>query len=54
MNDELNQKVENLIKKQASKGLHIGVQVCAYQYGEKIVDTVAGKMGPNDPRPVII
>jgi CubicO group peptidase (beta-lactamase class C family) len=49
---ELNEKVEKLIKKQISDGRQIGVQVCAYQYGKKIVDTWAGTMGPGDNRPV--
>lgn len=52
MNAELNEKVKNLIEKQVSEKQQIGVQVSAYQYGEKIVDTWAGTMGPNDPRPV--
>jgi CubicO group peptidase (beta-lactamase class C family) len=52
MNVELNEKVEALIKKQISDTRQFGVQVCAYQYGEKIVDTYAGTMGPNDKRPV--
>ncbi len=35
MNIELNEKVANLIKKQILEGRQIGVQVSAYQYGEK-------------------
>jgi len=49
---ELNEKVEKLINKQISDGRQIGVQVCAYHYGEKIVDTWAGSMGPDSDRPV--
>ena len=49
---ELNKRVQALINKQISEGSQIGVQVCAYHYGEKIVDTWAGTMGPDDPRPV--
>ena len=52
MNNQLNEKIEKLIKKQVSEGSQIGVQVCAYQYGEKIVDTCSGTMGPNDSRPI--
>jgi CubicO group peptidase (beta-lactamase class C family) len=52
MNVEVNEKVENLIEKQVSNGHQIGIQVCSYQHGTKIVDTWAGIMGPNDPRPV--
>jgi CubicO group peptidase (beta-lactamase class C family) len=46
----LNDEVKSLIESQISDGRQIGVQVCAYQYGEKIVDTWAGSMGPNDNR----
>jgi CubicO group peptidase (beta-lactamase class C family) len=52
MNPELNEKVKNLIDQQISDKRQIGVQVCAYQYGEKIIDTWAGTMGPNDSRPI--
>ena len=52
MNPDLNEKVETLIKKQVSEGRQIGIQVCAYQHGRKIVDTWAGNMGPDDPRPI--
>ena len=38
MTPKLNEKVEILIKKQVSEGNQIGVQVCVYQHGEKIVD----------------
>jgi CubicO group peptidase (beta-lactamase class C family) len=48
----LNDEVKSLINKQVTDGRQIGLQVCAYQYGEKIVDTRAGQMGQNDPRPV--
>jgi len=50
MNVELNDKVESLVRNQITKGRQIGIQVCAYQYGEKIMDTWAGTMGPNDSR----
>ena len=52
MNSDLNLKVEKLIKKQLAEGLHVGIQVSAYQYGEQIVNTWAGTMGPDDPRSV--
>jgi len=48
----LNDEVKALIDSQVSDGKQIGVQVCAYQYGNNIVDTWAGTMGPNDHRPV--
>jgi CubicO group peptidase (beta-lactamase class C family) len=49
---DVNEKVSELIKNQVKDGRQIGVQVCAYQYGKKIVDAWAGKMGPDDPRPI--
>ena len=52
MNDELNEKVHALLLDQIARGTQLGTQVCAYLGGEKIVDTWAGQMGPNDPRPV--
>ena len=52
MNVELNEKVKTLIKNQIKKGRQLGIQVSAYQYGEKIIDTWVGIMGPNDSRPV--
>jgi len=52
MNEALNARVHELLLDQVSRGTQIGVQVCAYLGGEKVVDTWAGQMGPNDPRPV--
>jgi aarF domain-containing kinase len=49
---DINDKITNLIKEQIAEGRQIGVQVCAYKDGLKIVDTWAGIMGLNDPRPV--
>nr|ALW83626.1 esterase [uncultured organism] len=45
-------RVLELVQQQIAAGQQLGVQVCAYQNGEKIVDIVAGVMGPDDPRPV--
>lgn len=44
--------VQQLIDRQVAEGRQIGVQVCAYQGGRKIIDCVAGTMGPHDTRPV--
>ena len=49
---DVNDRVSELLVKQIAEGRHVGVQVCAYKDGEKIVDTWAGAMGPDDPRPV--
>jgi CubicO group peptidase (beta-lactamase class C family) len=48
----LNDKVKKLIDRQVKDGRHIGVQVCAYKDGERLVDTWAGTMGPDDSRPI--
>lgn len=48
----LNAKVQQLIERQVEQGTQLGVQVCAYRYGERIVDSWAGRIGPDDPRPV--
>ena len=49
---KVNDRVSDLINKQVSDGRQIGVQVCAYMDGRRVVDTWAGNMGPADPRPV--
>jgi len=49
---EVNDRVSDLIGKQVSDGRQMGVQVCAYLDGERVVDAWAGTMGPDDPRPV--
>jgi CubicO group peptidase (beta-lactamase class C family) len=48
----INGKVQELINQQVERGDQIGVQVCAYRDGKPIVDAVAGRMGPDDKRPV--
>ena len=48
----VNAKVQDLIERQIAEGRQLGVQVCAYKDGERIVDAWAGVMGPHDPRPV--
>lgn len=49
---DANNRVQALVDEQVSEKRQIGVQVCAYLYGEKVVDAWAGTMGPGDPRPV--
>lgn len=44
--------VDELLVRQLREGAQIGVQVCAYVHGERVVDVVAGTMGPGDDRPV--
>jgi CubicO group peptidase (beta-lactamase class C family) len=48
----LNEKVQALLERQIAAGQQLGVQVCAYKDGERIVDVWAGQMGPEDARPV--
>ena len=45
-------RVQSLIDAQVADGRQVGVQVCVYKDGKPIVDTVAGQMGPDDPRPM--
>jgi CubicO group peptidase (beta-lactamase class C family) len=52
VNEQLNAKVSQLIQKQQAEGTQLGTQVCAYLKGVKVVDTWAGPMGLDDPRPV--
>lgn len=48
----VNAAVSRLIEQQVEDGRQLGVQVCAYKDGERIVDTWAGTVGRSDPRPV--
>jgi aarF domain-containing kinase len=48
----LSTKVRDLVQRQIDDGRQIGAQVCAYKDGERIVDVWAGRMGPEDERPV--
>ncbi|MEX0781958.1 MAG: serine hydrolase domain-containing protein [Dehalococcoidia bacterium] len=48
----LTSKVHDLLLDQIARGTQLGSQVTAYRNGEVIVDTWAGDMGPQDPRPV--
>ncbi|MEZ4493518.1 MAG: serine hydrolase domain-containing protein [Dehalococcoidia bacterium] len=48
----LNSQVKALADSFVESGRQIGIQVCVYGHGEKIVETVAGQMGPEDPRPM--
>lgn len=44
--------MQALVDAQVDAGQQIGVQVAAYLHGAKIIDVVAGTMGPTDDRPV--
>lgn len=52
INEPLNAQVQDLLQAQIRDGRQLGVQVCAYQGGQRIVDTWAGMVGPGDSRPV--
>ena len=47
-----NRAVQELLDAQIEAGQQIGVQVAAYQHGEKIIDVATGTLGPADDRPV--
>jgi CubicO group peptidase (beta-lactamase class C family) len=49
---DVNAQVQKLLEQQVADRRQLGVQVCAYHHGEKVVDAWAGTMGPDDPRPV--
>jgi CubicO group peptidase (beta-lactamase class C family) len=49
---DVNAQVQRLLEQQVEDGRQLGVQVCAYHQGERVVDAWAGTMGPDDPRPV--
>ncbi|MFN0092444.1 MAG: serine hydrolase domain-containing protein [Acidimicrobiales bacterium] len=51
-NAAANEAVQELVERQIAEGRQIGVQVCAYVHGEKLVDVAAGRRGPDDARPV--
>lgn len=48
----LDTKVRSLLRRLYAEGEFVGMQVCVYQYGSKLVDACAGLMGKTDPRPV--
>lgn len=48
----LTAKVHDLLLDQIARGTQLGTQVAAYRNGELILDTFAGELGPEDPRPV--
>ncbi|XP_071730507.1 uncharacterized protein [Rutidosis leptorrhynchoides] len=45
-------KLRRFLIDSANDGLIIGIQVCAYKDGKVIIDTAAGVLGKDDPRPV--
>jgi CubicO group peptidase (beta-lactamase class C family) len=45
-------RLQALLDQQVEEGRQIGVQVCVYQGADIVVDAVAGRMGPDDDRPV--
>lgn len=47
-----NAAIQELIDRQVAEGQQIGLQVTAYKDGVKVIDCVAGQMGPEDTRPV--
>ncbi|KAL5699463.1 hypothetical protein ACHQM5_030362 [Ranunculus cassubicifolius] len=48
----LETKLKQLLDKLTTDGKIIGIQVCAYKDGEVVIDSVAGVLGEDDPRPV--
>jgi CubicO group peptidase (beta-lactamase class C family) len=52
MESAVSANVQQLIERQVAARQQIGVQVCAYKDGQRVVETCAGRMGLEDPRPV--
>ncbi len=48
----IDKRIGDLIRTQVAEGRQIGIQVCVYHDGKKVVDDCAGQMGPDDQRPV--
>ncbi|KAL5719107.1 hypothetical protein ACHQM5_011931 [Ranunculus cassubicifolius] len=48
----LEANLRQLLLKLTTDGKITGVQVCAYKDGEVVIDSVAGVLGEDDPRPV--
>lgn len=49
---EVESKLQRLLLDLGQQNKILGIQVCAYQNGEVIIDTAAGYLGKYDPRPV--
>ncbi|PIA43882.1 hypothetical protein AQUCO_01800133v1 [Aquilegia coerulea] len=52
IHSDLEAKLKQLLIKLAGANKIIGIQVCAYKDGKVVIDSVAGVLGENDPRPV--
>ncbi|XP_071737338.1 LOW QUALITY PROTEIN: uncharacterized protein [Rutidosis leptorrhynchoides] len=49
---DVDAKLRRLLVELGTVGRIIGIQVCAYKDGKVIIDTAAGVLGKDDPRPV--
>lgn len=52
VHSEVERKLQKLLLELGQQNKILGIQVCAYQNGEVIIDTAAGYLGRYDPRPV--
>ncbi|CAI9284945.1 unnamed protein product [Lactuca saligna] len=52
VHSDVEEKLRRLLVELGSAGRILGIQVCAYKDGKVIIDTAAGVMGKDDPRPV--
>ncbi|KAF9591676.1 hypothetical protein IFM89_005548 [Coptis chinensis] len=52
IHSDVEAKLRQLLIKLAADNKICGIQVCAYKDGEVIIDTAAGMLGKDDPRPV--
>ncbi|KAF3454085.1 hypothetical protein FNV43_RR04532 [Rhamnella rubrinervis] len=52
VHSDVEAKLRNLLLELRNNNRIVGIQVCAYKDGKVIIDTTAGELGENDPRPV--
>ncbi|PWA35325.1 beta-lactamase/transpeptidase-like protein [Artemisia annua] len=52
VHSDVEAKLRNFLVKLRNDDRILGIQVCAYKDGEVIIDTAAGVLGKEDPRPV--
>nr|GFA12423.1 hypothetical protein [Tanacetum cinerariifolium] len=52
VHSDVEAKLRNFLIELRNDDRILGIQVCAYKDGEVIIDTAAGVLGKEDPRPV--
>ncbi|KAI7750291.1 hypothetical protein M8C21_021142 [Ambrosia artemisiifolia] len=52
VNSDIEAKLRSFLLELKNTGRILGIQICAYKDGKVIIDTAAGVLGKDDPRPV--